>query len=229
MCYASGMRLVALGMVLALGVGCRRAPDPVPDPNPLPVEPPSAPPAPLPGGEPQTNQGTGPATQDGSSGTAPGSEAPSPTAPPPGKAFEGTAGRTERKREIAQVAQLRGVRAARHEGFDRVVFEFAEALPGYEIEYIDRPVRACGSGHVVPLAGDGWLEIRFHPARSHTDEGKPTIAERRQRPELPTVLELASTCDFEGYVTWVLGVGSPNRYRVLELSSPPRLAVDVLH
>jgi hypothetical protein len=127
------------------------------------------------------------------------------------------------------VAQLRSVRAARHEGFDRVVFEFGEALPGYEIEYIDRPVRACGSGHVVPLAGDGWLEVRFHPARSHTDEGKPTVKERRQRAELPTLLELASTCDFEGYVTWVLGVASPNRYRVLELTSPPRLAVDVLH
>ena len=44
---------------------------------------------------------------------------------------------------------------------------------------------------------------------------------------LAEVLEVELTCDFEVVVTWVLGTKSPNRYRVLELSAPPRLAVDV--
>src|SRR5688572_2350499 len=92
------------------------------------------------------------------------------------KDFEGTGGITEKKYEIKSVAVLKAVRTARHEGFDRVVFEFETAeLPGYRIEYIDKPVKQCGSGNVVNLKGDAWLEVRFYPANAHTEEGKPTV------------------------------------------------------
>jgi len=125
---------------------------------------------------------------------------------------------------------LRRVEAARHPEFDRVVFEFGgERLPSYHVEYIDRPVRQCGSGEVVQLAGDAWLEVRLHGAQAHTDEGAPTVAPRERRLDLPVLLELESTCDFEAEVTWVMGVASPNPYRVLELSSPARLVVDLRH
>ncbi len=146
------------------------------------------------------------------------------------KAFEGTAGITARKSDAGGVATLSDVRSARHESFDRVVFEFSEAsLPGYHIEYIDKPVRACGSGDVVPLAGDGWLEVRFSAARAHTEEGEPTIKDRSRSPNLPIVKDLKLTCDFEAEVTWVMGVSSPNRYRVLELKNPTRLVIDIRH
>ncbi len=142
--------------------------------------------------------------------------------------FEGTADRTEKKNTPKEAAVLRDVRTGRHESFDRIVFEFeGSEMPGYFIEYIDKPVRACGSGNVVPLKGDGWLQIRFEPARAHTDQGKPTLGFRELRPMMPIVLELSSTCDFEGQVEWVAGVASPNRYRVLELASPTRLVVDI--
>ncbi|MBA2379226.1 MAG: hypothetical protein H0V76_06600, partial [Blastocatellia bacterium] len=70
--------------------------------------------------------------------------------------FEGTAGIIEKKNpNVTEVATLREVRSARHETYDRIVFEFAGSeMPTYHIEYIDKPVRACGSGDVVPLAGD---------------------------------------------------------------------------
>lgn len=127
-------------------------------------------------------------------------------------------------------AVLRAVRTGRHEGFDRTVFEFgSDTLPGYHLEYIDRPVRQCGSGHPVPLAGDGWLEIRFQPAQAHTDAGHPTVEERARTPALPVLRELKLTCDFEGQVTWVLGLAAPNRYRVLRLDDPTRVAIDVQH
>lgn len=144
--------------------------------------------------------------------------------------FAGTAGIIDKKYEIKEVAVLKEVRAARHESYDRVVFEFAGAeLPSYRIEYIDKPVRACGSGHVVPLKGDGWLEIRFTPAAAHTEEGKPTVKNREQSPNFKIVKEMKSTCDFEAEVAWVLGVASPNHYRVLELKNPVRLAIDIKH
>lgn len=144
--------------------------------------------------------------------------------------FAGTAGIIDKKYEIKATAVLKEIRAAAHEGYDRVVFEFAGAeMPSYHVEYIDKPVRACGSGNVVPLRGDGWLKIRFSPAAAHTEEGEPTIKQREQTPNLKIIKEMKSTCDFEAEVEWVLGVASPNKYRVLELKNPTRLAVDIKH
>lgn len=144
--------------------------------------------------------------------------------------FKGTSGIIDKKNEIKEVAVLSAVRSAGHNGYDRVVFEFEGAeLPGYKIEYIDKPVRACGSGNVVPLAGDGWLEIKFYPANAHTEEGKPTVENRAFAPNHTIIKEIKSTCDFEAEVAWVLGVASPNHYRVLELKNPTRLAVDIKH
>lgn len=144
--------------------------------------------------------------------------------------FMGTAGIVEKTRADLPPATLREVRTALHPGFDRVVFEFAGTeLPGYHLEYIDKPVRQCASGEVVPVAGDGWLQVRLVPAQAHTEAGEATVHERERRLDFPVLRELESTCDFEGHVEWVLGVASPNRYRVLELTAPPRLVVDVRH
>lgn len=82
--------------------------------------------------------------------------------------------------------------------------------------------------HRRPLSlGDGWLLVRLEPARGHDDEGRSTLAERRARPALPVINEIVLICDFEAQVEWVLGVATPNAYRVLELSQPRRLVVDV--
>jgi hypothetical protein len=144
--------------------------------------------------------------------------------------FEGTSGIIDKKYQISGAALLTAVRTARQENFDRIVFEFqGPEMPGYHLEYIDKPVRACGSGHVVPLKGDGWLQIKFYPANAHTDEGQPTVKVREMSPNHPIVKELKSTCDFEAEVEWVAGVSSPNHYRILELKNPTRLAVDIKH
>lgn len=140
-----------------------------------------------------------------------------------------TAGSTTAARSD-YVGTLVAVRTARHAGYDRIVFELREdELPNYHVEYIDRPVRACGSGEEVPLAGDGWLEIRLEPANAHEETGTPTIRERNRAPALSNLRELKQTCDFEAVVSWVAGVQRPNPYRVLELPSPTRLIIDIQH
>lgn len=124
---------------------------------------------------------------------------------------------------------IRAVRSASHEEYDRIVFEFSDpGIANYHLEYVDEPVHACGSGKVVDLPGDGWLEIRFRSARMH-DEGTSTIEERDRKLDLPIILRLVSTCDFENMVTWVAAVFAPNKYRVMELNDPPRLVVDITH
>lgn len=125
---------------------------------------------------------------------------------------------------------LRAVRAGRHAGADRLVFEFdTPGLPAWHAEYVDRPVRDCGSGEAVPVAGDAWLQIRFTGARAHTDKGESTSGPRRRALAHKVVRELVRTCDFEGEVTWVAGVARPNAYRVQTLSKPSRLVVEIVH
>ena len=147
-----------------------------------------------------------------------------------GRPGEWTAGVVDTRRAAMRPATLRAVRTGRHAGFDRVVFEFeGGAVPGYHLEYVDRPVTKCGSGDATQVAGQGWLEVRITPANAHTEAGRPTVTDRERRVSLGVLRELELTCDFEADVTWVLGVASPNRYRVQELSSPARLVVDVRH
>ena len=125
---------------------------------------------------------------------------------------------------------MEAVRAGTHEGFDRAVFQWSEPpLPGYHIEYVDHPVRACGSGHVVELPGDGWLSLTFEPARSHDEQGHATVQGTVDPSPSRNMKKMVRTCDFEGQVTWVLAVGSPTPYRILELADPPRVVVDVRH
>jgi hypothetical protein len=128
------------------------------------------------------------------------------------------------------VATLRQVRTAPNAGFDRFVVALgADPIPGYRIEYVDRPVRQCGSGEATKIAGDGWLSLTLHDARAHDDQGRATIQQRERALSLPVLREWEFTCDFEAEVQIVLGVASPNRYRVLELANPSRLVVDVQH
>ena len=146
-------------------------------------------------------------------------------ATPPG---EWTTGIIDVPRPQAFMTTLSSVRVARHPEFDRVVLEFSgDELPGYHLEYIDRPVRACGSGDTVPIDGDGWLSVRLTPSQAHDENGRATLRGRSIRPSVANILDMRMICDFEGQVEWVLGVRLPNAYRVLELSQPARIVVDV--
>lgn len=122
---------------------------------------------------------------------------------------------------------LRDVRTGPQEHFDRVVFEFdADTTPGYRIEYIAQPTH-CGSGLPAQVSGQAWLQVRFHPAQAHNEQGGTTVGTLQRRTGLPIVQEVQEVCDFEGEVTWILGLAGRRGYRVLELTNPPRVVVDV--
>ncbi len=125
---------------------------------------------------------------------------------------------------------LRAVRIGKQPGADRLVFEFdTPGLPEWKVEYIDRPVRDCGSGDTVPVAGDAWLQIQFTGAQAHTEEGTSTSGPRRRPLAQAVARELVRTCDFEGEVTWVVGVTKPNPYTSRILAAPARLVIDIAH
>jgi hypothetical protein len=168
-----------------------------------------------------------PAAADADAGPAP----EPPPAPPPAVAEAGsgwTAGVVDAVRTQRGAVTLLDVRAGVNAGFDRIVLEFTgDAVPGHRVEYIDRPVRECGSGRTVAVAGDGWLAITLRGTRAHTEDGRATVQRRNRRVDMPVIRQVVFTCDFEGVVQIVVGVASPNPFRVTELGGPARLIVDL--
>ncbi|CAN5589566.1 hypothetical protein BH23BAC4_BH23BAC4_04240 [soil metagenome] len=124
---------------------------------------------------------------------------------------------------------LRSVRTARHDSFDRIIFEFGQGrLPTVEVEYVDRPVRDCTTGEPIELQGDAYLRIRFTPARARDAAGSPTVTDRERQLNLGNALRLTQTCDAEGVLEWLVDVRSPEAFRVTRLSAPARYALDVI-
>ena len=124
-------------------------------------------------------------------------------------------------------AQLVDVRAARDEGFDRVVFEFEGAQPSANVEYVSPPVTACGSGMPVDVAGGALLQVRMSPAAAHDDAGTMTFDLQELNPGLPTILVVVQTCDFEGELTWVVGLTDEVDFVTTTLAGPFRIVIDV--
>lgn len=128
-------------------------------------------------------------------------------------------------------ALLTAVRAARHPGFDRVVFEFSNSVPGFDVRYVEPPVRADGSGDEVAVAGRAVLLVRMEPALDAdlTQEGAPATytGPTRFSPHTKAVAELVRIGGFEAVLTWATGVSGRQPYRVTRLESPPRLVIDV--
>lgn len=214
---SSALPLVIL--ILVAGMGCTRA-EPAkvsqtPTPAPVVVTPPAVTPPPvaaapapsIPTGEPVVSK---------------------TTAPTPVSTIGPSRGAATRRSKSMPI--LRAVRVGKQPGMDRLVFEFDTAgLPEWEVEYVDRPVRDCGSGDAVPVAGDAWLQVRFTGAQAHTEKGESTSGPRRRPLAQPIARELVRTCDFEGKVTWVVGVARPNPYTPRIMARPARLVIDIAH
>ena len=203
-------------------------------------------PQPPPGGVPGTAPGSPPGTApDASPGESPGaspdpSPAPFPPADPapqpspgplplPGQLDPVDPPQAESPPEVPMPgsAVLRDVRTGDQQSFDRVVFEFeGTTLPDAEIKIVERPIQ-CGSGLPVQVAGKVYLQVRLTPAQAHTEEGKPTLTSRGRKLSLPVLREIRQICDFEGEVTWILGLAERREHKTMELQGPTRLVIDI--
>jgi hypothetical protein len=127
---------------------------------------------------------------------------------------------------------LTAARLAGHPGYDRFVLEFDDVVPGYEVRYVDGPVIADPSGETVVVRGDHALAIRLEPSSGYDMRNDPagpsyTGPTRIRAASTTVVREAVETGDFEGVLQWVLGIDGEQPFLVTELSSPPRLVVDV--
>jgi hypothetical protein len=159
--------------------------------------------------------------------TGPTTTAPTTTE----EAFDGSTGTITAPAEMAETALLERVAVAGHDGYDRVVFQFRNGVPGYQVRYVEPPLREDGSGNVVNLDGVAFVVIRMEPASGFdlsVPEGEMIYTGPRRLPGTGTsvVREIVRTGDFEAVLTWAVGLDARVPYRVLTLDDPSRIVVD---
>jgi hypothetical protein len=133
----------------------------------------------------------------------------------------------------SDTALLERVAVGRHEGYDRVVFQFRNALPGYKVEYVLPPLKEDGSGNPVTIKGNALVAVRMEPASGfdlNTGEGVMTYKGPKRidgsSSGTSVVQEVVRTGDFEAVLTWAIGLSDKVDFRVRTATSPSRLIVD---
>jgi hypothetical protein len=145
--------------------------------------------------------------------------------------FDGSTGTITAPADVAETALLERVAVAGHDGYDRVVFQFRNGLPGYQVRYVEPPLREDGSGNVVELPGVAFVVIRMEPASGFdlsVPEGELSYTGPRRIPGVDTsvVREVVRTGDFEAVLTWAVGLDARVPVRVTTLDDPARIVVD---
>jgi hypothetical protein len=133
-----------------------------------------------------------------------------------------------------ETALLDRVAVGGHQGFDRIVFQFRNGLPGYQVEYVEPPLKQDGSGNVIQVKGNAYLQVRMEPASGFdvtTGEGELVYKGPKRidgaAAGSSVVEEVVRLGDFEAVLTWVIGLGKRADFRVSTADNPARLIVDV--
>ena len=131
------------------------------------------------------------------------------------------------------VAFLTEVRISALQGFDRIVFEFEEAIPDWQVRYVEPPIFEDPTGDVLAVDGDAFLAITMLPASAFDLSQIPlretyTGPDRIRGPASSLIEELVKTGDFEAVMSWVAGLEGRVPFGVATLSGPPRLIVDLV-
>jgi hypothetical protein len=124
-----------------------------------------------------------------------------------------------------ELTSVGSVRAAAQSGYDRFVIDLGQSpLQQYEVRtQATSKFTLDPRGEVVTLNGARGVLIVLYNATNHGSFTGTTDI----RPGLPAIREARMVGDFEGMVSWGVGVSGPGFVRVLTLTSPNRLVVDV--
>jgi hypothetical protein len=122
------------------------------------------------------------------------------------------------------VATLTNIRPGSHagDGYDRIVFDFSGGIPSWDLTRQESPtfVRDA-SGQPVTLGGSAGLKLLFR------DVDVAGGVSTDSTPRLTSVREITQLGNFERVVSYGIGLSSSQCVRVLALSNPTRLVVDV--
>lgn len=117
---------------------------------------------------------------------------------------------------VPPLPQVVAIGAGDHPGgaaerpYNRMSFTFSSAFPSYRIQFAGRLV-GDPSGRAIPLAGDGVLTVTFRQAQAHTASGAPSVVTQPPaRLGFSRMVSWAPAGDFEGVVTYGIGIAWPN-------------------
>jgi hypothetical protein len=166
---------------------------------------------------------------------SPGPATPARSAPAAVAASSTPAGRTaqldDASRACAQPGSyLTAVRTGKHGGYDRVVFQFSGGLPAVTAERV-ATVYADPRGTPVSLAGKSRLHVVFRgasancPQPAHRTWTGPSVL----TPRYPQLLMVKAAGDFEGYLSFGIGLAARGGYHISSLAGPDRVVIDFTH
>ena len=124
-------------------------------------------------------------------------------------------------------ALLYDAAAGCHATYDRFVIRARFATPGYNVRYVRRIV-ADPSGRPIPLLGAKRIHVAFNLAGGHDIHGTNLVASSLT-PRCPNLLQVKEAGDFEGTVSFGLGLRRTAGFRVFRLTNPTRVVIDVAH
>lgn len=129
------------------------------------------------------------------------------------------------------LAQIVDVRIGKHDGFDRIVFEFTGGIPQFSVTPMSPPFHQDGSGNPLTVNGDAFVQILMIGGTKLSQVGGLTYTGPRDfKPaEFEALVHLTEGGDFEAVSTWYAGMRGDACFRVLTLSAPARLVIDLEH
>jgi hypothetical protein len=123
------------------------------------------------------------------------------------------------------VANVVIARVAEQSGYDRFVLQFDSAVPSYTVKRQPTPVFPFGaSGQTITLSGTSGVLVQVFSATGANTFTGPTDLTHG---EYIVLKEARQTEDFEGHISWGLGLGKAACLRAFTLADPARLVVDL--
>ena len=123
---------------------------------------------------------------------------------------------------------LRDVRAAEHEGFDRLVFEFSGNPEVVEkaMTYQDAPDQQ-GTGDIEPVKGNAYLPVLLRRvAVADTPEGRQFVGRGSLGVAAGNILDVFNSGGTEGDSLFYVGLDSERDFTFQMLENPPRIVLD---
>jgi hypothetical protein len=122
------------------------------------------------------------------------------------------------------VANAVTARVAEQAGYDRFVLQLDSAVPSWTVKRQASPVFPYGaSGQTITLSGTSGVLVSVQSATgANSFSGSTDLVHG----EYMVLKEARQTQDFEGHLSWGLGLGKAACFRAFTLADPGRLVVD---
>jgi hypothetical protein len=125
-------------------------------------------------------------------------------------------------------SEVFAIAAGCHATFDRLTIRLRSGgTAGYRAGYVRRVVQD-GSGRPVSLLGNRRILAAVQNARAHTTSGGALLP-NVLTPRCPQLRQVKLAGDFEGVVSFGLGLTRKTGFRVFRLTAPKRIVIDVAH